>query len=127
MPCTLPESEVARLVPTASRRYLSIVLGGAPEESDSPRREGLAAPLRNKALPPMERAELRERGAREGVTPNPSHGTAARSATRAAAFVMLIVESYVCSQKLQELAVRFRFCFGRAQVVGLGASDPRSL
>jgi len=89
---TFPESEDARLDPTASSLYLSMVLGGELDESESPRIEGLLlAPLRNEFAADSRWLANRDGVCREGVKPNPSHGMAAKRAIRTDALNILSV------------------------------------
>ena len=89
---TFPESEDARLDPTASSLYLSMVLGGELDESESPRIEGLLlAPMRNEFAADSRWLANRDGVCREGVRPNPSHGMAAKRAIRTDALNILSV------------------------------------
>jgi hypothetical protein len=91
---TFPESEDARLDPTASSLYLSMVLGGEPDESESPRIEGLLlALLRNKFAADSRWLANRDGVCREGMKPNPSHGMAAKRAIRTDVLNILSVGS----------------------------------
>ena len=94
---TFPESEDARLDPTASSLYLSMVLGGELDESESPRIEGLLlAPMRNEFAADSRWLANRDGVCREGVGPNPSHGMAAKRAIRTDALNILSVGPALC-------------------------------
>lgn len=88
---TFPESADARLDPTASSLYLSMVFGGESDDSERPRIEGLLlAPLRNKFVPDSRWFACRDGTVWEGVNPNPLQGMATKRAIRTDAFNILL-------------------------------------